>query len=75
MFPPNPRQTGIIDNIQIPGEEPTFDITVDEAKALNYLLKLHNGLLKQNEEQYTQILRLINGLGTFLDTQDKHDIG
>lgn len=51
-------------------EKSTFDITIDEAKALNYLLKLHNGLLKQSEEQYVQILRLINGLGTFLDQHD-----
>lgn len=50
--------------------ETHFLLTIDEAKALNYLLKLHNGLLKQNEEQYVQILRLINGLGTFLDQHD-----
>lgn len=47
--------------------ESHFLITKEEAKALNFFLCLHNGLLKQNPEQYEQILRLINGLSTFLD--------
>jgi hypothetical protein len=55
------------DNI---GNPPEFCITIEEAKALNYFLKLHHGLLKQSPDEYEQILRLINGLGTFLD---KHD--
>lgn len=48
---------------------PVFELTLDEARALNYLLRTHHGLFREHEE-YTQILRLINGLGTFVD---KHD--
>lgn len=51
----------------MPNEINGFEITKEEAKALNFFLCLHNGLLKQNPEQYEQILRLINGLSTFLD--------
>ena len=48
----------------------TFNITIDEAKALNSLLCLHNGLFREMPE-YIHLLRLINGLGTFLDQYDK----
>lgn len=43
------------------------EITLEEARALNYLLRLHHGLLKESPKEYEQILRLINGLGQFVD--------
>ena len=49
---------------------PTFNITIDEARALNSLLRLHHGLFREMPE-YIHLLRLINGLGTFLDQHDK----
>lgn len=52
------------------GEAANFILTLDECKALNFFLRLHGGLMKEHEEQYTQILRLINGIGQFVD---KHD--
>ena len=49
-----------------------FCITIDECRALNFFLKLHNGLLRQNPEEYEQILRLINGIGSFLDKYENN---
>ena len=48
----------------------TFNITIEEARALNSLLRLHHGLFREMPE-YIHLLRLINGLGTFLDKHDK----
>jgi len=45
-------------------------LNLDEARALNALLRVHHGLFREQEE-YTQILRLINGLGTFVDKHDQ----
>lgn len=49
------------------GTDEVFIISKEEARALEYLLKLHHGLMKQHEEQYIHILRLINGLDLFLN--------
>lgn len=59
--------------IEIPEgyEKDEFSITLDEARVLNFLLRVHAGLLRQSEKEYEQILRLINGLGTFVDKHDK----
>ena len=46
------------------------ELTLDEARALNSLLRLHHGLFREMPE-YIHLLRLINGLGTFLDQHDK----
>ena len=46
---------------------PEFILTLDECKALNFFLRLHIGLLKEHPEHYTQLLRLINGIGQFVD--------
>lgn len=51
--------------------EPTFEITIDEAKALNFFLQIHGILLKDNPDEYLQILRLINGIPQFLDKHGK----
>lgn len=50
-----------------------FELTLEECKALNILLKLYGGQLKQSPAEYEQILRLINGLNQFVDRfeQDK----
>ena len=47
-----------------------LELTLDEARALNSLLRLHHGLFREMPE-YIHLLRLINGLGTFLDQHDK----
>lgn len=47
-----------------------FDLTLDEARALNSLLRLHHGLFREMPE-YIHLLRLINGLSTFVDKHDK----
>ena len=47
-----------------------FIIEVDEARALNSLLRLHHGLFRDMPE-YIHLLRLINGLGTFVDQHDR----
>jgi hypothetical protein len=46
-----------------------FEITLDEAIALNKLLRIHHGLFREQAE-YEQILRLINGLGMFVDREN-----
>ena len=46
------------------------ELTLDEARALNSLLRLHHGLFREMPE-YIHLLRLINGLGTFVDQHDK----
>lgn len=51
--------------------ENEFSITLDEARALNKLLRIHHGLFREMFDEYTQILRLINGLGTFVDKHDQ----
>ena len=50
--------------------ENEFSLNLDEARALNSLLRLHHGLFREMPE-YIHLLRLINGLGTFLDQHDK----
>ncbi len=47
-----------------------FGITIEEARALNYLIQLHHGLMKESE-YYVHLLRLINGLGQFVDKHDE----
>lgn len=47
-----------------------FRITLDEAKALNFFLKLHSSLLKEHPDEYEQLLRLINGLSQFIDSNE-----
>ena len=46
------------------------EINLDEARALNSLLRIHHGLFREMPE-YIHLLRLINGLGTFVDQHDK----
>jgi hypothetical protein len=50
--------------------ENEFSLTLDEARALNKFLRVHYGLFKEQEE-YVHILRLINGLGFFVDKHDE----
>ena len=50
--------------------EQIFELTLDEARALNSLLRLHHSLFREMPE-YIHLLRLINGLGTFVDQHDK----
>jgi hypothetical protein len=45
-----------------------FLINKEEAIALNKLLQTHAGLFREQEE-YIYLLRLINGLNTFIDKQ------
>lgn len=45
-----------------------FLLNKEECKALNYFLLLHGILMKEHEEQYIHILRLINGIPQFLDS-------
>lgn len=47
-----------------------FEITLEEGQALNYLLRLHEGLLRQSPEHHIHILRLINGLGDWINRND-----
>lgn len=54
----------LIAQVQAP---PQFNITLDEARALNFFLRLHCGLMKEHPEQYVHILRLVNGIGQFVD--------
>ncbi len=49
---------------------PSFEISLDEARALNQLLRIHHGLFR-DQPQYIHLLRLINGLGTFVDFHDQ----
>ncbi len=58
--------------IEIPDgyEKDEFCLNLDEARALNSLLRLHHGLFREMPE-YVHLLRLINGLGTFVGQHDK----
>jgi hypothetical protein len=48
----------------------TFEISLEEAKILNQWLRLHHGLFS-SQPDYIQLLRLINGIGSFVDKHDK----
>ncbi len=47
-------------------QEETFEINLEEARILNQWLRLHHGLFKELPE-HIHLLRLINGIGTFVD--------
>lgn len=53
-----------------PIEDDTFEISLDEARILNQWLRLHHGLFAQQPD-YIHLLRLINGIGSFMDAHDK----
>ena len=45
-------------------------INLDEARILNQWLRLHAGLFKEQPD-YIHLLRLINGIGSFVDKYDR----
>lgn len=49
--------------------EPTFLISQDEARALYSWIK-YEFIPKEPYERYEQLLRLMNGLGQFIDKYD-----
>jgi type III secretion system FlhB-like substrate exporter len=51
----------------IVASDKTFNITLQEAKALIKLLSSEY-IPKEPYDEYEQIMRLINGLGNFIDT-------
>lgn len=50
-------------------EQTIFEISLDEARVLNQWLRLHHGLFKELPE-HEQLLRLINGIGSFVDANN-----
>ena len=50
--------------------EPSFEISLEEARILNQWLRLHHGLFA-SQPDYIQLLRLINGIGSFVDKHDR----
>lgn len=58
--------------IEIPEgyDDKNFSISLDEARILNQWLRLHHGLFAQQPD-YIHLLRLINGIGSFVDANDK----
>jgi hypothetical protein len=57
-------------NIDEKEREQVFILDLNEARALNSLLRIHHGLFSQQPE-YIHLLRLINGLGQFVDQHDR----
>jgi hypothetical protein len=51
-------------------DQAEFSITLQEARILNQWLRLHHGLFKDLPE-HIHLLRLINGIGTFVDQYDR----
>jgi hypothetical protein len=58
--------------IEIPEEydDKNFSITLEEARILNQWLRLHHGLFS-SQPDHIHLLRLINGLGNFVDKHDR----
>jgi hypothetical protein len=57
-------------NIDEKEREKVFIIELDEARILNQWLRLHHGLFKELPD-HIHLLRLINGLGNFVDSHDR----
>lgn len=57
-------------NIDEKEREKIFIIDLDEARILNQWLRLHHGLFAQQPD-YIHLLRLINGIGLFVDKHDR----
>jgi predicted amidophosphoribosyltransferase len=52
-------------------EDPYIALDLTEARVLNKLIRIHHGLFRESFDEYEQLLRLINGLGTFVDKHAK----